>query len=159
MLGDRQLIAADKIPACTDFLGGRCLECPRRPELAHQPGQMVLASLGDACSNKRWAMGHGSPPLQQTVVVEKSELGEGRAGAASMFGRIGIKITAMTCAMGDRRLAIEGDRVRTTATHIAGFLRNYWDRTDGTGLHPMEFAWTCPMQFGGISRIPGLRRL
>eukprot|EP00955_Chlamydomonas_euryale_P114274 366264-Chlamydomonas_euryale.AAC.4 len=54
-------------------------------------------------------------------IVEESELGEGRAGAILMFGRVGLKAAAMTCArgygaMGRRatggtRLATEDDRV------------------------------------------------
>eukprot|EP00955_Chlamydomonas_euryale_P097343 365069-Chlamydomonas_euryale.AAC.18 len=44
----------------------------------------------------------------QTVVVEKSKIGEGPAGAALMFGRVRVEIAVMPCATEGRRLAVEG---------------------------------------------------
>eukprot|EP00955_Chlamydomonas_euryale_P092365 364700-Chlamydomonas_euryale.AAC.14 len=42
--------------------------------------------------------------------VEKSELGEGWAGAILLCGRVGVKTVALTRAIRDRQLAIEGDQ-------------------------------------------------
>eukprot|EP00955_Chlamydomonas_euryale_P101198 365328-Chlamydomonas_euryale.AAC.14 len=49
----------------------------------------------------------GREVISKRSLWRSHELGEGRAGAISMFGRVGVKIAAMTCAMGGRRLAIE----------------------------------------------------
>eukprot|EP00955_Chlamydomonas_euryale_P038688 351159-Chlamydomonas_euryale.AAC.6 len=64
-----------------------------------------------------------------------------------MFGRVGIKIAAMTCGTGGRRLAC-----RPRLLHVTGFLRIYCDRPYGTGYHPIEHAWACSrslMEFPG----------
>eukprot|EP00955_Chlamydomonas_euryale_P092937 364745-Chlamydomonas_euryale.AAC.9 len=52
MLGDtrpKEPMAIDKTPAKTNFLGRRCLECPRRPDPTHQLGHMGLTRVVDAC--------------------------------------------------------------------------------------------------------------
>eukprot|EP00955_Chlamydomonas_euryale_P051856 354987-Chlamydomonas_euryale.AAC.11 len=44
MLGDTQpghLMVVDQVPATTNFPRGRRLECPRRPNIAHQLGHVV----------------------------------------------------------------------------------------------------------------------
>eukprot|EP00955_Chlamydomonas_euryale_P019731 210426-Chlamydomonas_euryale.AAC.1 len=77
--------------------------------LAHQPGHMGLATLADASpKQKRRATGHASRRRRQTVVVERSELGESPVGVILMFGRVGVNIAAMTCARGCEAMGLWG---------------------------------------------------
>eukprot|EP00955_Chlamydomonas_euryale_P039469 351398-Chlamydomonas_euryale.AAC.6 len=74
----RQPMAVDELPAVTNLQGGRCLKCPRRADLAHQPGHIGLARLADACSNKQCTMGHDSVTRRSSWRNLRSE----RAGSA-----------------------------------------------------------------------------
>eukprot|EP00955_Chlamydomonas_euryale_P071480 361089-Chlamydomonas_euryale.AAC.2 len=91
----------------TNFPGGRCRRCPRRPDFANQPGHMGLARLmrqpgrmglaaPHGCSLKQ-AFGHGPRQRCQTVRAWRNpSLERAVPGASFMFGRVGTKIAART---------------------------------------------------------------
>eukprot|EP00955_Chlamydomonas_euryale_P097379 365071-Chlamydomonas_euryale.AAC.9 len=88
----------------------RVCVCPRPPSGARESRTTRGCLL-------KGAIDYGPRQRHQTVVVEKSELGQGRASAILMFGRVGVKNAVRTVCCG-RQAAGDRRRSRLSAPWI-----------------------------------------